>query len=324
MPQKLISQIILVYFAFYPLCKADDYSAVDSGNWSQASIWSTKSDQDLSGIPTEGSRALIHRRVDISLDTNAKVSELRVASSGKAQPKLLLDKPYVLETQLTRIGYNSNNPEKQEDLLKGHIEITQGGLDIKEQLQVRAQGLVEINGGILGSIKHETKRKINGNGTIRLNSGRFYYTSSDQPSWLNIEDVEFIIQGGSFEAPHTVLGKYKTSTINLKIIGSQAYIQLESLNESLQQAKSTVHFVLDKSGVSTINVSQDMHLKGISLQVDGHKYSGKKQKIVLFKGGKIASKIKATNIQIVGLGQKNRDWKIDQDSVENTVTLEIY
>lgn len=319
-------KFIIATFAFVisfldPLAlNAEIYVRKADGGWSDLGLWRDKSSgvfNSSTALPGAEDEVVINADRVLSLDMSTSIEALVVANKFTSGT-LNIDKYFALRVNSAAVG-NDKVGEKQG---RGFLNISDGALDINGTLTVFDNGHVTIDGGVLGNLFTGEARSFEGVGTIELKSGELTMVGETPKDRMIFDNALTIVSGGEFDASQTLVGH--TSEAELRIVGDAAKIRLLSLNQGDGFAKSgTFHFVLNDTGVSTVEVKSFLKLEAVKLIVDGSNYKGSAQNLTLFSCSRFVSPVRPENISVIGLGEEGVGWRLTQDKREGLVQLDI-
>jgi dienelactone hydrolase len=173
-------------------------------------------------------------------------------------------------------------------------------------------GLVTIAGGTMARDMAGVNHTISGDGLIRITSGSFDYTGGAPADVLTLNtDVE--ISGGSLDLDGQVYFGRNVAR-ELTVIGDAASINIERFNQGPAGGNSgTIRFVLNETGVSTIQINALMNLSSAQIQVDGSSYLGGPTEMLLFDALNFVTAAPAGNLSTTGFAEQGLDAEIRQD-----------
>lgn len=316
-PSLLLFTFSLLFAPLMCLNAATIFIRTSAGPWSNMSYWKDyTSGQALpaTDFPRENDKVILSSEHILSMDMDTQISELLLVN-GSHDATLILDRPFSLSVNVTRVGQVGREGQ-------GLLKITKGALDMTGRLFVTSTSRVVIDGGILGSIFDGDARSFQGDGVIELKSGRLSMLGTQQGDTVIFDNAVTVVSGGAFESSQTIFGWQNEA--ELRIVGDVALVRLKSLNQEPGYAPhGRFHFVFNEAGVSTIEVETFMRLSGAELMIDGSSYKGESGSFRLFTASNFVSAFDVSNITVKGLGREGIDWEIIQNKVNGNVLLKI-
>jgi hypothetical protein len=201
----------------------------------------------------------------------------------------------------------------------GTVNLTGGILDVAGTLT--ANGTVTVNGGMVSNNIAGAGgggRIIAGTDSIKMLSGSYALTGGAATDAVNINVALFEISGGDVD----LMGQVRVgSGAEMKIVGDAATIDVLRLNNQGTYT-GTFRFVLDETGVSTINSAGYINLSTATIIVDGTAYLGAAGTFDLFKGTTLAGLATTSNITVVGFDSFGGAY-VTQDATSGLVQLTV-
>jgi hypothetical protein len=197
-------------------------------------------------------------------------------------------------------------------LLDGELAIGAGA-----DLDLQSGSVLNVDGGSITRSDLVTGNitvGVNGESSLlELSSGSIQFiegTSAATPIYSDLT-----IRGGDIDIADSQTRIYGTLTIQ----GRAATIDFEKFQGF---AGSTIHFELDESGISPINVSNWAKLEDAAISIDGSSYTGGEATILLINSADLRSLALDENITVTGLPSPYIGW-VEQDETTDDVTLVI-
>lgn len=201
----------------------------------------------------------------------------------------------------------------------GTVNLTGGILDVAGTLT--ANGAVTINGGMVSNNiagVGVTGRIIAGTDAVKMLSGSYALTGGAVTDGVNINVALFEISGGDVD----LMGQVRVGAgAEMKIVGDAATVDVLRLNNQGTYT-GTFRFVLDETGVSTINSAGYINLSTATIVVDGAAYTGAAGTFDLFKGTTLAGLADTNNIVVSGFDSFGGAY-ITQDATSGLVQLTV-
>jgi hypothetical protein len=201
----------------------------------------------------------------------------------------------------------------------GTVNLTGGVLDMAGTLT--ANGTVTINGGTLSNNiagAGAAGRIIAGTDSVKMLSGSYALTGGAATDAVNINVALFEISGGDVD----LMGQVRVGPgAELKVVGDAATINVLRLNNQGTYT-GTFRFVLDETGVSTINSAGFINLSTATIIVDGTEYLGTAGTFDLFKGTTLSGLADTNNIIVSGFGSFGGAY-VTQDAISGLVQLTV-
>jgi dienelactone hydrolase len=239
----------------------------------------------------------------VTLDQNSASASLTVADGT-----LQMDQAF----SLTVSGPLSINSA-------GTIQLDAGSLLPSGTLTV--DGSLNLNGGTLSRDIAGTGFTVSGDGTLSLQSGMLAFTNGAATDVLKL-NVDTQISGGSVDLDGQVYVGNNVAT-ELTVIGDDASIDIERLNQGAGGNSGTFRFVLDETGVSTVDVSAWMNLANLIVQADGSAYTGGAGAILLLDAVNLSALANANNFSVTGFTQNGLIASIVQDPTDGNDWVQL-
>jgi len=153
-------------------------------------------------------------------------------------------------------------------------------------------------------------RTISGGGLIEVSSGSMAFTGG-VPTNILIVNTDMRITGGTVALSGQIYVGSNTPTV-FEIIGDDANVSMVRLNTA-GGPKGLFRFVLDETGVSTINVPGWMNLSNLAVEVDGSQYEGGPASIVLIDSNNLVSPGDPAKFTVTGFAEKGLTASVIQD-----------
>lgn len=193
---------------------------------------------------------------------------------------------------------------------EGAMELKAGTITTNGQ-STTFDGLVTIAGGTLARDMTGLDRTISGSGLIRMSSGTFAFTGGAPGDVLTL-NTDFEISGGSLDIDGQVyVGR--NGAREFAVIGDAAAINIARLNQGPGGNSGSFRFVLNETGVSTIQVDAFLNLLNAQIEVDGSSYRGGPTEILLFDAANLVEVAPAGSVSISGFSAQGLDAVIVQD-----------
>jgi hypothetical protein len=337
MKSKMVCMFVLGMAAAGSVSAAS-YGRSSTGDWSDLAKWrdnSSGSWQASTVLPGASDSATVNNDFTLTLDMNAAISSMVIVntSDGKGATFNMhgADRTLTLGSTLA-VGHSTYTGagvvnQSAGSLLaggiitvndKGTYNLTSGTLQAGNNINVVGNGLLDINGGTVTTAVSAV-RGFSGTGTVKLQSGS---VSMSGASSVRLDSNLFEISGGSLTLDaNVVLGYAKAS--EMKIIGDEATLNFKTFSQAADNgASGTIRFVLDETGVSTINVAEWINLEASTLVVDGSAYTGGAGTFDLITSGSFMPANIADTNKFSITGFANGAF-ITQDTDANKVTLTV-
>lgn len=205
----------------------------------------------------------------------------------------------------------------------GAVQLNAGTLRPGGNMTVN--GMVTLDGGTLSrgiSGVASAGYLISGDGTLNIRSGLMAFTNGAATDLLKLNaDIE--ISGGTVDLDGQIYIGDGAPT-GFKVIGDAAVIQIERLNQGPGGESGTFHFILDETGVSTINVGAWMNLANAAVQVEGSAYAGGADSLLLFDAVNLVNPIDAGRVTVSGFFEQGLDAAVVQDSTDGRDWVELF
>ncbi|MDF7806348.1 dienelactone hydrolase family protein [Pontiellaceae bacterium B12219] len=260
--------------------------------------WTSKTVYEIDDV-------FIQSNATVTLDQEAVAGTLRISDGH-----LLMDQNYTL-TLADSLTVETN----------GSLSVLDGELDFNGGSFV-VDGSVIIDGG---TANVETLA-LSGTGSLLVKSGALNFNSG---STLDISLLE--ISGGSVDFGSGSAYVGDNGSTELRVVGDTASISMNILNlQPWTSTDPTLRFVLNETGVSTIQVSSFMNLPQAAIIVDGSAYTGGAGNFVLIDSANLATlgdtnKFSATGFEAMGLNAVVvQDQTNGKDWVELVLTETAY
>lgn len=198
---------------------------------------------------------IIRNSAIVSLDESAQASSLTISEAATpSSAELRMNQEFNL-TIAESFAINAN----------GSFDLNSGTFTA-ETSTFPIDGTATIDGGSWIS----AGLSLSGSGSFILKSGSVAISGTVITSIPLIE-----ISGGSidFGTTHVQIGK--SSPTDFRVIGDDASIQMDILNQQSGTGKNgTFNFIFNETGISPIQISKYMHLATAIVVVDGTNYTG--------------------------------------------------
>lgn len=179
---------------------------------------------------------------------------------------------------------------------------------------ITLDGDITLNGGSFYRGIAGTGFTVSGDGVWDVRSGILAFTNGAATDVLELNtDIE--ISGGMVDFDGQVYIGHNTPT-ECTIIGDDAVIQIERLNQGAGGNSGTFRFVLDETGVSTMNVSAWMNLANLVIEVDGSGYAGGATNILLLDAVNLSALGDTNNFSVSGFTQNGLIASVVQDQTD--------
>jgi hypothetical protein len=312
------------------------FGTYGSGAWSDVSKWrdnSSGSWANSTGLPGASDNVSVNNNATLALDMNAEISYMALVTTAAGATLNInqADRTLTLGSTLA-VGHASQTGvgvvNQSAGTLsaggvitindKGTYNLTSGTLQAGNTINVVGNGLLDIKGGTVTSAVSSV-RGFGGTGTVKLQSGSVIMAGT---SAVRLDSDLFEISGGSLTLDaNVVLGYAKAA--EMKIIGDEATLNFKTFSQAANNgASGTIRFVLDETGVSTINVAEWINLEASTLVVDGSAYTGGAGTFDLITSGSFMPANIADTNKFSITGFANGAF-ITQDTDANKVTLTV-
>ncbi len=315
--KKMKKWIISVILMTGVCANASTYIRTATGDWSDLTQWWDNSSGTYAAssvLPGASDAPVLNNNITVDLDVDTVISSLTVANQNVKSGTLNLNSAGVkLSAGTIAIGgYGTTGI--------GTVNVSAGTLVQPGRLTVNSGSFLNINGGTFSG-SDTASTELVGGGTVNMTSGLFDYANTVV---YQIDNALFEISGGTVSIDSQVRVGHSSGGSELRIVGDAATINFASLNQnSSYSADGTFRFVLDETGVSTVNMSDWMHLDAADIIVDGSAYTGGAANILLFDSPNLAS-TSANPVVITGF-DPSFDVSVVQSQAagENWVQLQI-
>lgn len=312
------------------MCVAMSYSATfapwSDGNWSATGVGGTWGSNESGGWywatnnpPGAADTVVLNGAKTVGLDVDATVSAMNVGQQNGGNGTLNVN-----TAGRTLAVANTTTVGGSTDI--GTMNVSAGTVDARGAVSVNSAGSININGGTFGrqdSSGVNNSFNVTGGGTIKLQSGNFSVLGGGVTNLANMNGINIEVSGGALTFENqTWLGQ--TSATELKVVGDNASINLLALNQQGHTPNGIFNFVLDGTGVSTVNISAWMFLNSASVKVDGTAYSETVGDfITLFDSASINGELDAANLTVTGMGTEGVDWELVHDYGNTRVGISV-
>jgi dienelactone hydrolase len=232
----------------------------------------------------------------VSLDTNAAASALTVNAGT-----LLMDQndTLALSGALAIDAYGS--------IVLNDGTLLPGGV-------ITVDGDITLNGGALYRDIAATGCTVSGDGVLTVRSGTVAFTNGAPTDILEL-NTDLEISGGLVDLDGQIyIGR--NTPAECTVIGDDAVIQIERLNQGPGGNSGTFRFVLDETGVSTMNISAWMNLANLTLDVDGSAYAGGAANLLLLDAVNLSVLADTNRFSVSGFAQNGLIASVVQDQTD--------
>jgi dienelactone hydrolase len=176
----------------------------------------------------------------------------------------------------------------------GELNLTGGTFTTALVNTVTTDGTLLVNGGTFSKEISGLSPIFSGNGSIKVQSGSFDLINGAATDLTTIQTTLFEVSGGTVDiSGQALLG----ANAEFRVIGDAATIDLQQFSSG---STGTFNFVFDATGISTINLTNWMHLSNISISVDGSSYTGAEGTFTLFDSSNYLSLFDTNNLTVSG------------------------
>jgi dienelactone hydrolase len=195
----------------------------------------------------------------------------------------------------------------------GAIHLNDGRISTTAN-QAAVDGTLVIDGGSFSFSTAGQGYTVSGGGTVKVQGGTFALTggAATDVSKLNT-DLE--VSGGIVDLDGQIYVGNNVAT-EFKVIGSDAVIDVERLNQGPGGNSGTFTFVFDETGVSPIQVSAWMSLNNLAIDVDGSAYRGNAASMPLLDAVNLAQLGNTNNFAAAHFGAQGLDAAVVQDQTD--------
>jgi len=249
-------------------------------------------------------------------DIDATVSSLEVVNSGNSATLAMTNDVTLSVLNQMTVGQPGQDGIGTVNQAAGTISVG-GNLSINSNATSGVYGTYNLTGGTLNMAGTE----LNGGGLLKLQSGIFSAGEN------NSSPVEYLkagveISGGTFSWLSQLIMN-PDAPRDFTVIGDEASITMLHLQFSgYTGAQGTLKWILDETGVSTINMNNWMFLDLAKIVVDGSAYTNGAQTIKLIDGVSINGLADTNNITVTGFSSAYVA-EVSQDTVNGDIVLTI-
>ena len=182
----------------------------------------------------------------------------------------------------------------------GELNLTGGTFTTALVNTVTTDGTLLVNGGTFSKTISGLSPIFSGSGSIKVQSGSFDLINGAATDLTTIQTTLFEVSGGAVDiSGQALLG----ANAEFRVIGDAATIDLQQFSSG---STGTFNFVFDATGISTINLTNWMHLSNISISVDGTSYTGAEGIFTLLDSSNYLSLFNTNNLTISGFNVQGK------------------
>ncbi|CAA6692735.1 MULTISPECIES: dienelactone hydrolase family protein [unclassified Lentimonas] len=296
---------------------------------------------------------IIRNGATVSLDQMAQADSLTVSDEGTpSSAELLVNQNFGLSIGgALNLGSNtgagrilqSNGAVWASDLSINSSEagdvcsytLNDGSLFLSDSFAVNTNGSFDLNGGIVdvsastfsidgtatvdGGSWVSAGLSLSGSGAFILKSGSITISGEVGTSIPLIE-----ISGGSIDFGTTQVQIGKTSPTEFRVIGDDASILMNILNQKNATGKDgTFHFIFNETGISPIQITKFLHLEAATVVVDGTNYTGGAASFLLIDSTNLQTLADPENLTTTGFEAHGLEATFDQDPADGADWLQL-
>jgi uncharacterized sulfatase len=185
-------------------------------------------------------------------------------------------------------------------------------------------GSVTLNGGVLSRDVAGVSTSghiISGNGTVKVHAGLLAFTNGAATDLVKL-NTAMEISGGTVDFDGQVyIGDGVPA--EFKIVGHDASIRIERLNQGSGGESGIFNFVMDETGVSPVSVSAWMNLSNATIRVDGSAYTGDATNLLLFDSVNLVNAAGADRIEVSGFFGQGLSASVIQDQTDGKDWVQV-
>lgn len=224
------------------------------------------------------------------------------ASLTVADGTLLMDQGYALQIS-SAFAVNAS----------GQLLLNSGSL-LPGGLSCAVDGSLVLNGGTFSRDVAGTGYTLSGDGLLDIQSGSLALTGGEATDIVKL-NTDLEISGGSVDLDGQVYVGNNVAT-EFAVIGDGATINIERLNQGPGGNSGTFRFVLNETGVSTVDVSAWMNLANLTIEVDGSAYAGGATNLLLLDAVNLSALANTNNFSVSGFTQNGLTASVVQDQTD--------